>query len=80
MATATPARIARTIERADPVAPRRSPFRWLSDHIVLIIGILVLIYTFVPIGYIIALSFNQPSGRSASAQWNSFTWGNWSSI
>jgi spermidine/putrescine transport system permease protein len=60
--------------------PRKSPLRWLSDHLVLIIGIMVLAYMFVPIGYIIALSFNQPSGRSASAQWNSFTWGNWSSI
>jgi spermidine/putrescine transport system permease protein len=80
VATATPARIARTIERADPVAPRRSPFRWLSDHIVLIIGILVLIYTFVPIGYIIALSFNQPVGRSATAEFDSFTWNNWTTI
>ena len=46
----------------------------------LIVGILVLVYTFVPIGYIIALSFNQPSGRSATAQFESFTWTNWTTI
>jgi spermidine/putrescine transport system permease protein len=54
--------------------------RWIADHLVLGIGILVLVYTFVPIGYIVALSFNQPSGRSATAQFESFTWRNWSSI
>jgi spermidine/putrescine transport system permease protein len=54
--------------------------RWFRDHLVLILGVLVLVYTFVPIGYIIALSFNQPSGRSATAQFESFTWGNWTSI
>jgi spermidine/putrescine transport system permease protein len=54
--------------------------RWLADHLVLGIGILVLIYTFVPIGYIVALSFNQPTGRSATAQFESFTWQNWTSI
>ena len=61
--------------------PRRRPFgRWFSDHLVLFIGILVLVYTFVPIGYIIALSFNQPSGRSATASFDGFTWDNWTSI
>ena len=59
---------------------RRPRGRWLADHLVLFIGILVLIYTFVPIAYIIALSFNQPSGRSATAEFESFTWNNWTSI
>jgi spermidine/putrescine transport system permease protein len=59
---------------------RRSPLRWLSDHLVLILGILVLVYTCVPIGYIVALSFNQPSGRSASAQFEAFTLDNWTSV
>jgi spermidine/putrescine transport system permease protein len=54
--------------------------RWVADHLVLGIGILVLVYTFVPIGYIVALSFDQPSGRSATAQFESFTWHNWTSI
>jgi spermidine/putrescine transport system permease protein len=69
------------VHSTTPVAPRRRlPGRWISDHLVLFVGILVLVYTFVPIGYIIALSFNQPSGRSATAQFESFTWHNWTSI
>lgn len=59
---------------------RRSAVRWLADHVVLIVGILVLVYTFVPIGYIFALSFNQPTARSATAQLEGFTWSNWTSI
>lgn len=59
---------------------RRSAVRWLADHLVLIVGILVLVYTFVPIGYIFALSFNQPTARSATAQFEGFTWSNWTSI
>jgi len=68
---------------ADPgrALPSRRPLgRWLSDHLVLIVGILVLLYIFVPIGYIFALSFNQPSGRSATATFDAFTWSNWTSI
>jgi spermidine/putrescine transport system permease protein len=56
------------------------PVRWFRQHLVLLLGVLVLVYTFVPIGYIIALSFNQPTGRSASAQFESFTVSNWTSI
>jgi spermidine/putrescine transport system permease protein len=82
-ATATPAGVAESLEdpRRSPAAPvRRSAARWLSDHLVLFAGILVLIYTFVPIGYIFALSFNQPTARSATAEFDQFTWHNWTSI
>jgi spermidine/putrescine transport system permease protein len=78
-----PAGIAAKVGTASsaPSAPsRRSPLRWLSDHLVLILGILVLVYTCVPIGYIVALSFNQPSGRSATAQFEAFTLDNWTSV
>ncbi|MGI8434586.1 MAG: ABC transporter permease [Nocardioidaceae bacterium] len=72
---------ARPTTSAQPAAPlRRGPGRWISDHLVLFVGILVLVYTFVPIGYIFALSFNQPTGRSATAQFESFTGSNWTSI
>ncbi len=63
-----------------PPQQRRNLRRWLSDHLVLGIGIVVLLYTFVPIGYIIALSFNEPEGRSATAQFESFTWNNWTTV
>ena len=66
---------------AGPVrTPRKNPARWFSDHVILMIGILVLVYMFVPIGYIFALSFNQPTGKSANAQFEAFTWNNWSSV
>ena len=69
--TSAPQRVA-----AQPRPPDRRPSvtRWVADRLVLFIGILVLVYTFVPIGYIIALSFNQPTGRSATAQFEAFTW------
>ena len=79
-ATAHRAPTTRDPASSPPAAPRRSPGRWLADHIVMIIAILVLVYTFVPIGYIFALSFNQPTARSATAEFEGFTWSNWTSI
>ncbi|HEX5860800.1 MAG TPA: ABC transporter permease [Nocardioides sp.] len=79
-----------TVTMREPVAakeagggkgrPRRSVRRWVGDHVILMVGILVLLYMFVPIGYIFALSFNQPSGRSATAEFEAFTWSNWTTI
>jgi spermidine/putrescine transport system permease protein len=64
-----------------PASPRRRTLsRWFADHVVLLLGILVLVYTFVPIGYVIALSFNQPTGRSATAEFEGFTWSNWTTV
>ena len=79
MATSTTVRSSTTGPGARP-RTRRSIGRWFANRLVLFIGILVLVYTFVPIGYIIALSFNQPTGRSATAQFDAFTWSNWTSI
>lgn len=81
MSVETPARVASTIDADSSQPPSRKSFgRWVSDHLVLFAGIFVLLYTFVPIGYIFALSFNQPSGRSATAEFESFTWNNWETI
>jgi spermidine/putrescine transport system permease protein len=77
-AVATRERVSSDLGRAKP--SKRPVGRWLSDHLVLLVGILVLLYIFVPIGYIFALSFNQPSGRSATASFDAFTWSNWTSI
>ncbi len=74
----------RVVSQPPEAQPHRRPVgRWISDHLVLFVGIVVLIYTFVPIGYIFALSFVQADTRSATAQINSdstFTLSNWSSI
>jgi spermidine/putrescine transport system permease protein len=80
MATVTtPERV--TPETGGPPRARRRPVgRWLGDHFILAVGMVVLIYMFVPIAYIFALSFNQPSSRSATAEFESFTWSNWTSI
>jgi spermidine/putrescine transport system permease protein len=82
MATVTtPERVSpETGGAARPGRARRPVGRWVADHLILVIGILVLVYMFVPIGYIFALSFNQPSSRSATAEFEKFTWSNWTSI
>ena len=52
--------------------------RWLRSRIVLILGILVLVYTFVPIFIVILMSFNKlPSEQAKIYKFNSFTFDNW---
>ena len=51
--TSTPAT---SVDRTRRGPSKRPAGRWLADRIVLIIGVLVLVYTFVPIAYIIGLS------------------------
>lgn len=68
---------------ATPVRSRRSPARWLADNIILIVGIGVLIYTFVPIAYVMGLSVNEPSPpprESVQYTWKGFTLDSWRSI
>ncbi|HEY3009190.1 MAG TPA: ABC transporter permease [Micromonosporaceae bacterium] len=50
--------------------------RWLADRWILVIGLLVLAYLFLPIVMVVALSFNKPSGR-LSYDLNKFTLDNW---
>ena len=50
--------------------------RWLRDHLVLILGILVLLYTFVPIFIVILMSFNDPDSRLVYS-FDGFTLHNW---
>jgi spermidine/putrescine transport system permease protein len=52
--------------------------RWLRSRIVLILGILVLVYTFVPIFVVVLMSFNKlPNEQSKIYKFNSFTLDNW---
>jgi spermidine/putrescine transport system permease protein len=80
MATTVSTRPVAEPGRSPAKRSRRNPSRWVSDHLILFLGIVVLAYMFVPIGYIFALSFNQPTGRSANAQFEAFTWNNWKTI
>jgi len=52
--------------------------RWLRSKAVLFLGILVLVYTFVPIFIVVMMSFNKlPSEQSKIYRWNAFTLDNW---
>ncbi|NLU79426.1 ABC transporter permease [Micromonospora sp. HNM0581] len=50
--------------------------RWLAEHWVLGVALLVLGYLFLPIGVVAGLSFNRPSSR-LSYDFNEFTLDNW---
>jgi spermidine/putrescine transport system permease protein len=50
--------------------------KWLSDHLVLGIGLLVLLYMFVPIFVVVLMSFNDPASRN-SYSFDGFTMHNW---
>jgi spermidine/putrescine transport system permease protein len=49
--------------------------RWLREHLIMLVALLVLAYLFVPIAYTIAFSFND-AGRS-NLTWQGFTTDNW---
>jgi spermidine/putrescine transport system permease protein len=50
--------------------------RWLRAHLVLILGLLVLVYTFVPIFVVVLMSFNAPASRLIY-RFDGFTLHNW---
>ena len=39
--------------------------RWLGDHLILLIGLLVLLYMFMPIFVVMLMSFNDPASRNS---------------
>ncbi len=52
--------------------------RWVKEHLVLALGLLVLLYTFVPIFVVVLMSFNQPlSEQSKIYKFQGFTLDNW---
>lgn len=53
--------------------------RWLRQHLIGIIAILVLVYLFVPIAVVAVLSFNKPAGKF-NTTWNTFSTDAWMSI
>jgi len=51
---------------------------WIRERLVLILGLLVLLYTFVPIFIVVGMSFNKlPSEQSKLYEFNQFTLDNW---
>ena len=52
------------------------PMTWLRKHLVLILGLLVLLYTFIPIFVVVLMSFNDPASRLIY-EFNEFTLHNW---
>ena len=50
--------------------------RWFRERIVLFLGILVLLYTFVPIAVVVLMSFNKPKSRLVY-RFDKFTLDNW---
>ncbi|MGI8434646.1 MAG: ABC transporter permease [Nocardioidaceae bacterium] len=50
--------------------------RWVGEHLVLALGVLVLLYTFVPIAVVVLMSFNNPSSKLVY-RFSSFTLDNW---
>lgn len=55
------------------------PGAWLRENLVLILGIAVLVYTFVPIAIVVLMSFNEPKSRLIY-RFDSFTLDNWANI
>ena len=50
--------------------------RGITNHIVAFLAVLVLLYTFLPIFFVVLMSFNAPASRLAY-DFNAFTWDNW---
>ncbi|HYO40570.1 MAG TPA: ABC transporter permease [Nocardioidaceae bacterium] len=52
--------------------------RWVSDHAVMAVAMLVLFYMFLPIFFVVLMSFNDPASR-LSYEFDAFTLDNWTS-
>jgi spermidine/putrescine transport system permease protein len=50
--------------------------KWVTEHVVLAIGLLVLLYMFVPIFIVVLMSFNDPESR-VGYRFDGFTLDNW---
>jgi spermidine/putrescine transport system permease protein len=53
--------------------------RWVTEHLVLVVGLLVLLYMCVPVLVVILMSFNDPASRN-SYTFDGFTFDNWRNI
>jgi len=62
------------------VTPLQRVRRWAGEHLVLILGLLVLVYTFVPIAVVMLMSFNDNSRSRNVYRFQEFTWDNWTNL
>ncbi|SDC63489.1 ABC transporter permease [Nocardioides lianchengensis] len=53
--------------------------RWIREHLVLFLGLLVLVYMFVPIFVVVLMSFNDPASRNVY-RFDGFTLDNWTNF
>lgn len=53
--------------------------RWLRRHLIAIIAFAVLVYLFIPIAVVAALSFNKPAGKF-NISWNEFSLDAWTNL
>ncbi len=51
--------------------------RWVGNHLILGLGLLVLLYTFVPIAVVVLMSFNDSSKSKNVYKFQEFTFNNW---
>lgn len=77
MSTATAS--ARRTGRGSGRGAGRGPGRWLADHLVLVLGLLVLVYMTVPVLVVMLMSFNDPASRN-SYSFDGFTLANWTDV
>lgn len=50
--------------------------RWVADHFIMFTALLVLAYMFLPIFFVVLMSFNDPTSR-LNYEFQAFTWDNW---
>jgi spermidine/putrescine transport system permease protein len=60
-------------------SPPGRAWKWLREHAVNIVGVLVIVYLLIPIAVIFAFSFNDPSGRF-NFTWVGFTLEHWKNV
>ncbi len=58
------------------MSPLQRVGRWIGEHAVLFVALLVLVYMFLPIAFVVLMSFNDPTSRLAY-EFSSFTLDNW---
>jgi spermidine/putrescine transport system permease protein len=58
------------------MSPLQRVGRWIGEHLIMAVAVLVLVYMFVPIAVVILMSFNDPVSRNLY-QFDGFTLHNW---